>query len=237
MRRSIVVTLSVGLLLFNAPAPAQIGGATEITQVLNHGELVLQYIRQGQQLSNQIQTLNEMLRNGKALPSQKFGAIAADLNSLASIVQGGQALAYSLTNLDSKFRTAFPGYGSTPNSYYPSYKNWAQTALDTALGVLRAAGLQNQQLTSEQGLLNTIRNMAGASDGHMQALQVMGNVSEQQVQQLMKLRQIMVADMSSKQAYQAAIIQHQAASEAATERFFTAGPATGDGRTFRPGLN
>jgi len=225
------------LLVFNAPTSVQIGGATEITQLLNHGELVSQYIRQGQQLSNQIQTLNEMLRNGKALPSQRFGTIATDLNSLANIVQGGQALAYSLTNLDSKFRAAFPGYGSVPNSYYPSYKNWAQTALDTTLGVLRAAGLQNQQLTNEQGLLNSIRNMAATSDGHMQALQVMGAVSEQQVQQLMKLRQIMLADMSSKQAYQAAVIQRQAASEAATERFFTAGQATGDGRAFRPGLH
>jgi hypothetical protein len=53
----------------------------------------------------------------------------------------------------------------------------------------------------------------------MEALQVMGEISEQQVQQLMKLRELMLADMSSKQSYQAAIIQRQAASEAATERF------------------
>jgi P-type conjugative transfer protein TrbJ len=237
MRTSIIVTLSAGVLVISSPASAQFGGATEFTQILNHGQLVSQYIRQGQQLSNEIQTLAEMVRNGKALPSQRFGAITTDLNSLANIVQGGQALAYSLTNLDSKFRAAFPGYGSVPNSYYPSYKNWAQTALDTTLGVLRAVGMQSQQLNGEQGLLNSLRTIAASSDGHMQALQVMGDVAEQQVQQLMKLRQIMIADMSSKQAYQAAVIQRQAASEAATERFFTAGPATGDGRTFRPGLH
>ena len=54
----------------------------------------------------------------------------------------------------------------------------------------------------------------------MEALQVMGQISEQQVQQLMKLRELMMADMSSKQSYQAAVIQKQATSEAATERFF-----------------
>ena len=234
MRTGIIVTLSAGVLAVAGPASAQFGGATEITQILNHGQLVSQYIRQGQQLSNEIQTLAELVRNGRALPAQRFGAIATDLNSLANIVQGGQALAYSLTDLDSRFRTAFPGYGTAPNTYYGSYRNWAQTALDTTLGVLRAAGMQSQQLNGEQGLLNSLRAMAATSDGHMQALQVMADVS---VQQLMKLRQIMIADMSSKQAYQAAVIQRQAAAEAATERFFTAGPATGDGRTFRPGLH
>jgi hypothetical protein len=48
----------------------------------------------------------------------------------------------------------------------------------------------------------------------------MGQISEQQVQQLMKLRELMMADMSSKQSYQAAMIQKQAVGEAATEQFF-----------------
>jgi P-type conjugative transfer protein TrbJ len=77
--------------------------------------------------------------------------------------------------------------------------------------------------------------MAQTSDGRMEALQVMGQISEQQVQQLMKLRQLMLADMSSKQSYQAAIIQKQATSEAATERFFTWTPEVSDGTTFQSG--
>ena len=77
--------------------------------------------------------------------------------------------------------------------------------------------------------------MAQSSDGRMQALQVMGQINEQQVQQLMKMRELMMADMSSKQAYQAAVIQHQAASEAATQRFFTWTPTVSDGLTFQPG--
>ena len=48
----------------------------------------------------------------------------------------------------------------------------------------------------------------------------MGDIAEQQTEQLMKLRQIMLADLSSKQAYQAAQIQKDAATTAATEQFF-----------------
>ena len=78
--------------------------------------------------------------------------------------------------------------------------------------------------------------MAQRSDGRMEALQVLGDINDQQVQQLMKLREMMMADMSSKQAYQATVIQQEAASEAATEWFFTTGKVTNDGRTYLPGL-
>ena len=77
--------------------------------------------------------------------------------------------------------------------------------------------------------------MAQTTDGRLEALQVMGQISEQQVQQLMKLRELMMADMSSKQAYQAAVIQKQAVSEAATERFFNWTPEVSDGTKFQSG--
>jgi P-type conjugative transfer protein TrbJ len=235
-KRLIAISILLGTTV-QAPQPAEAGAfATEVTQVLNHAQLAMTYIRQGLQLQNEIKMYTDMLRNVKQLPKQTFGPITADLNSLAAIVQGGQALAYSLGNLDVQFRNTFRGYGTTPNTYYVQYRNWSQTSLDTTLGSLRAAGLQGQQLQSEQAVLNSVRGMAANSDGRMQALQVMGQIAEQQVQQLMKLRELMLADMSSKQAYQAAVIQKQAANEAATEWFFSSGHATSDGRGFWPGL-
>jgi len=106
--------------------------------------------------------------------------------------------------------------------YYTNYQKWSQTTLDTTLGALRAAGLQSQQMQSEQAVIKSLESMSQTADGQMQALNVLGEISDQQVQQLMKLRELMMADMSSKQAYQAAIIQQQAADQAATQWFFTA---------------
>lgn len=238
MRRSVIVTAVIYSLVLQRPEPAQAGAfATEFTQILNHAQLVMEYIRQGQQLATQIDQYKDQIRNVKNLPSQVFGSIAADLNSLATVVQGGQALAYSLAGLDAKFRAVFTGYGTNSNAYYPNYKKWAATTLDTTLSTLKAVGLQGSQLQTEQTILNRLRSMAESSDGRMQALQVMGQIAEQQTQQLMKLRQIMLADLQSKQAYQAAVIQQQAAEHAATEQFFKHNPASGDGRVFRPGVN
>lgn len=71
----------------------------------------------------------------------------------------------------------------------------------------------------------------------MQALNVMSQIADQQVQQLQKLRELMIADMTSKQAYQAAVIQQEAAREATSQWFFSSAPAQGDGRLFQPGLH
>ncbi len=221
----------------NSPQKAQAGAfATEVTQLLNHAQLVLSYIRQGTQLENEIAMLANMLRNTKNLSPQTFGAIQADINALAQIVQGGQALAYSLGNLDQMFRSTYPGYATNPAVYYTNYQRWSQTSLDTTLGALRAAGLQNQQMQSEYSVINALESMSQTADGQMQALNVLGQISDQQVQQLMKLRELMMADMSSKQAYQAAMIQQQAAGQAAAQWFFTGGPVTSDGKTYLPGL-
>ena len=238
MRKRVILIAALFAVTVDSPQPAAAGAfATEITQLLNHAQLVLQYIRQGEQLANELNMYADMVRNSQRVGSQPFGSISSDINALANVVQGGQALAYSLGNLDQLFRMTYPGYGTTPNVYYVQYRDWSQTSLDTTLGALRAAGLQGQQLQSEQAVERSLESMAQGSDGRMEALQVLCDIADLQVQQLMKLRQLMVADMSSKQAYQAAMIQQQAAAQAATQWFFTPGAVTSDGKTYLPGTH
>lgn len=235
MRKSLIV---LTLLVFSAKNPQRIEAgafATEVTQLLNHAQLVLQYIRQGTQLANELNMYADMLKNSRMLSVQTFGAVTNDINALAAIVQGGQALAYSLGNLDALFRETYPGYGYNAGTYYTRYQNWSQTTLDTTLGALRAAGLQGQQLQSEQSIVAALKSSLESADGRLEAIEALGDISEQQVEQLMKLRELMMADMSSKQAYQAAMVQQQAASQAATQRFFSYTPAISDGQTFGPG--
>jgi P-type conjugative transfer protein TrbJ len=240
MRRSYQKRVALALsILFMSVSPAFTGIianiSTETTQLLNYGQLLAQYIRQGEQLTQELLQLQEMVRNGRALPNQIFGSVTNDLNQLATIVQGGQALAYSMANLDSEFRSRFPGYGYTAGAYYRDYRVWSQTSLDTTLSTLRAAGLQGQQLQSEQTVLAALRSMATSADGRMQAIEVGNQISEQSVEQLMKLRQLMLLDLQSKQAFQAAQIQKEAQNHAAAEQFFNYVAPARDGVTFSGG--
>jgi P-type conjugative transfer protein TrbJ len=241
MRQSLIVLFVVTALLFQSvtPVDAQFGfgflGATELTQLLNHAQLVSAYIQQAQQLAEALKQTADMVQNSHLLPAQVFGSIMLDINALAAIVQGGQALAYSSANLDAVFQGRFPGYTYSPGSYYSNYQNWSQTSLDTTRSTLRAAGLQGQQLQNEQSVLAAVRAMAQSSDGRMQALQVANEIAEQQVEQLMKLRGLMLADVQSKSAYQAHQVQKEAATEASVEQFFRYSRQSSSGNTFQAG--
>jgi P-type conjugative transfer protein TrbJ len=101
--------------------------------------------------------------------------------------------------------------------------------------VLRAAGLQGQQLSSEQSVLAALKSSISGTNGRLEAIQAASDIAENQVEQMQKLRQLMIADMSSKQAYQATVIQKEAASEAASQWFFTGAPVTNSGVTYWPG--
>ena len=68
----------------------------------------------------------------------------------------------------------------------------------------------------------------------MQALNVIGQIRATG-SAAMKLRELMIADMSSKQAYQAAIIQEQAATKPRLSGSFHGGPVNNTGVTYWPG--
>ena len=213
--------------------------ATEITQIANNLQLVQQYaqmlrsyIRQGEGLQQAILGYAGSVRNSNPLPGQLFGPIEGELQALANIVQQGRALAYSMANLDEEFRTRFTGQGYRGIAYLEEYAEWSQTSLDTTLSALRAVGLQANQLENEETVLQGLREMAVTADGRMQAIQVTNQIAEQNVQQLMKLRQLMMADISAKAAWQAEQTQRDMANTAAARRFFDYSPPNVDGEAF-----
>jgi len=236
MRKSLVVLLLL-LLFCSPPRPALAGAyATEITQVLNHVQLVLTYAVQANQLATQIKMLADAIKNTARNPHQIFWNIQADLNALAGVVQGGRALAYSLGNLDALWHQTYPGYGGYARTgYYNRYQNWSQTTLDTVIGAMRGAGLQGRQLNSEVGLIMNLEGQSQSADGRLLALNVVTQLADQQAQQMQKLREIMLADMQSKAAYYGTMIQQQADQTAASQNFFQYVPAAPDGSGFLPG--
>jgi type IV secretion system protein TrbJ len=205
------------------PANAGVTFATEITQLLNHVQLIMSYVRQGEQLAHEFAIMQEEAKQGVVLNQQFFGTITRDLGTLANVVQGGQALAYSMANLNSQFQQRFPGY-QAPRNWSQQYQTWSQTSMDTTYSTLKALGVQSNQLNNTQTLLSKLRQMAMGTTQRNAVLQVGNQISEQQVEQLMALRQLMLADMQSKQAFQAAQVQQSQAAQAAKDQFFR-GPA------------
>lgn len=235
--RTPIVLLLLLLMFCSVPGPAQAGAfATEVTQILNHVELVLSYAVQANQLATQIKTLADAIKNSARNPNQLFWNIQGDLNALAGVVQGGRSLAYSLGNLDAQWQQTYPGYRAyAPTGYYNRYQSWSQTTLDTVAGAMRAAGLQNQQMNGEVSLLTNLESQSQSADGRLLALNVLAQMADQQAQQMQKLRELMLADMQSKASFYSTVIQQQGDRTAASQTFFQYAPAPPDGAGFLPG--
>jgi P-type conjugative transfer protein TrbJ len=205
--------------------------ATEITQLLNYVELVGSLEQQVLQVENQITQIADMAKHGITITDQLFGTVGSDISNLRQIVNTGQALSYTMSNMDGAFRLRFPGY-STSTNYGQAYQGWSQTSLDSTLGALSAAGLQNSQFDSDTALLQTLQQQSTSAVGRMQAIEVGNQIAENQSEQLMKLRQLMMADMQSKAAYQGSMVQAEATKQANSDAFFGQTQVTSDGVTF-----
>ena len=86
MRQRLIVMTALFALSVDSPPPAAAGSfstlATEYTQLLNHAELVLQYLRQGEQLANELKMYADMLRNSGRLGGHTFGPISSAARSV-----------------------------------------------------------------------------------------------------------------------------------------------------------
>lgn len=233
------VTTGVTVMVFTVtalcppPARAAVGlFATEITQLLNHIELIDQYLQQVQMVGNQLTQIQNMIRNTTVNPSQVFGSVAQDLQTLANAVQGANTLAYSMGNLDAVFTQRFPGYQAVGTNYGAQYSQWTSTAMATISSTLRGMGLQSSQLQNEQTILNALRIRSENPIGMSDTVAAGNQIAEQQVEQMQKLREMMLLDLQSKQAYQAAELQDRMSTHANMDHFFAPSQINRNGTPF-----
>jgi type IV secretion system protein TrbJ len=111
------------------PAHAGVPGvfATEYTQLLNYAELVGQLEKQVLMVENQLTQIADMTKNGLPITDQLFGTVGSDIAELRQVVNTGQALSYTMSNMDGAFKARFPGYSSTTN-YSQRISNGARQA-------------------------------------------------------------------------------------------------------------
>lgn len=225
-----------GLLTLSAPPPARAGGlspyplASEFTQLLNNIQLVLQYSQQIQQYVTQGEQYARQIKDGTIVGTQLFGPIRTDLVGLQQVVQRGNSLSYAMGNLDSQFTSKFAALGYAPQTSYASrYADWSKTSMDSTRSALEAAGMQSDQLATEQDLIEQLQDMSSSTDGQLKAIQTGNQIAAMEAQQLMKLRQLMMADMQSKAAFQAQQISQTDESHRSLGFFGSADQYTGYG--------
>jgi P-type conjugative transfer protein TrbJ len=177
-------------------------------------------VNEARMIAQTIQQYQNMLKNTESLSNGQWTDATRTLDELANVAQSGQAIAYSMKNMDSTFRSRFPGYkvlGADPQS---SYEQWSTTSLDSIRGAMDAANLQSNDLHDEGSAIAQLKQQADGSQGQKAALDAANRIAIMQVQQQQKLRQLTMAQMQAQGGYMAAQAQKEATQDA-TDRSAT----------------
>jgi P-type conjugative transfer protein TrbJ len=232
------MAVAAGWLLVCPPAWAGVVGnvvggfATELTQILNHIELIAMVAKQAEEIANELKMLEDMARNTLALPEAIWGHTVDTLMRLAAVVRQGQALAYAMSNLDQEFRSRFHDYGAYLSSrlgagaFSAKYRAWSTETLDTIRASLDAVHLQAEDFTDEEATLQALQHFSETAAGRLQAIQAGNQIAAQQVRQIQLLRQLMMTQMQMQGAYLAAQTDRDNVQKAQGELFFGTAPGT-----------
>jgi len=192
--------------------------STETTQVANNIELALS-------VATQVQQLVALQQQIKSLGSSDWGQGPQQLQDLDALVQRSTALAYSAGNVDQQFRSLYPGYEAFvdaklgPTGFLERYQNWSSTLNDQVLAALRVARAQSKMMPTEQGTVQRVAAFSDGAAGQLQAQQSTNQLLAQTIDQLQKLRQLMMTQMQLQAEFYAAQQNKEAAQRAALERF------------------
>ena len=209
---------------------------SEITQLANKLTLLKQVANQAEQLKTQISQYDNMVTNSKGVSQNIWGNAMGDLQRINALFQNSKALAYSAKSLDAQFSNRYQGYRGYLNgkvNLQNKYQQWSQEANDNALYALKAAGAQNMAFQDENTLMQQLQAMSGSAEGRMQAMQIANMMAAQNIQQIQKLRQLLMAQLQMQANYYQLQKDKEDAAEAAHARFVKVTPVSEtNGRRF-----
>jgi P-type conjugative transfer protein TrbJ len=210
--------LPAGLVLtLVAPAAGQMQ-VIDLANLVQNTRTALQMVesvlKQVEMIRNQMTQIENMVQNTNRLAGLWDAEARPRLQRLGQIIEQEQAIAYQMAGIDAEFRRRFPGYRPVTD-WAKEYELWTRTAMDTLRGTLNAARLHAENFATEQGRIEALQRMSDSAAGRMQALQVGNMMAAEQLQQLVQLRQLILAQMNAQNVYMATQLNRDA-QEAAT---------------------
>jgi type IV secretion system protein TrbJ len=166
-------------------------------------------INEVQMIANQIKQIENMVQNTRTVGGVWDQDALPRLARLGQMIEQEQAIAYAMAGMDRIFRDRYPGYKSL-NDWPTAYDRWTRTTLDTLRGTMAAVRLQADDFSDEQRRIQTLTALSDSAEGRMQAIQAGNMLAAEQLQQLAKLRQLMMAQINAQNVYMATVTNRDA---------------------------
>lgn len=212
---AVVVALAGGPAL--AGSVAGTGGSTEVTQIINMAQLVNSYGQQVISYQNQLLQYSTMLQNLKSNP---LGVLAPDLAKAASdatrLWSTGKNIASSMSQIDKSFADTFKS--PIAMNFSDKFSNWSNSSMDALKSAMLNAGLQRENFRSDGEALQKLVESVSKADGTVSGLQAIGSLNAAQIQESMKLRDLISQQQVAQNTYLAAQTSKEQTKQTASDK-------------------
>lgn len=203
-------------LLAPATVHAQFGFGGIVLDPSNLARNVLHYARRLEQIAMQKQQLQQQLNSMRKLPNPPWRDIRQTVARLDGLMADGRALSYRLQNLDQQFQATFP-VGRTFRDWPTERRAQAERTVATMGAVLAAARAQAQVFNDGLDRITQMKGRVATVQGHEAALELQNTASVFTAEELMLLRQALMAQASMQAVYYANRVNTEAQQAATIE--------------------
>lgn len=242
-RRALALVAAGGLATTLVPGRAwALFGIPGLPQLVYDPAAVAHLVTTISTLRNQLTTannqLNRFVSNTRKLTSPyAWRDITSTLNTVNSVVAGGQALSYSTAGLASQLGTTFPGYSYNPVTAAAQMRTQKERALSTVLQQLIANQSTGGQLNLSVARLATIKGQVAGMTSAQQAAEVNATVNVLGAEETALLRQQLLAQGSAQAVITAEALNQRLQAAAAVAAFEAPAAALAAAPPTRPRMN
>jgi P-type conjugative transfer protein TrbJ len=180
----------------------------------NYAENVLHYVNQLTQIKNQLDQVKYQLRALAKLPSAPWRNVGQSLENIGGMMGAPHSLGYAASGVGTTFRRYFPVTQSVTD--WPTAQRAQGQAEVNVFGAAVDATAQ-QQSTVEAGrtAIQRMKQLNGTVSGHEQALELQNSAAVYSAEELMLLRQAVMAQTNIQAVYFASRINEEVRRDAA----------------------
>jgi len=177
---------------------------------------------------NQFKSYKMMLANIKRLPKTQWKEFKTSLKDMKSALKFQNNVSYTASEWETNFKTTFKGF----DSYYrkamhgrelvdfgQEYKTIRKQTNDTVHSALKALGVQDENMKTDEDTLKELENLSQGSKGQLQAIQAANTIATQQIHSLKRLQKTMMTQVQLQAQYIAAQNEEKMILSAASKAF------------------
>ena len=177
----------------DARAGVLAGGASEVTQVMNKVELIMQTKKIVDQVRQTKQTLQLLRNNFQRLNPASWGEFTGALNLLADSVAHGERTAFALARADEDYERRFAnatGARERPARFSHAYQGWWTKNRASVRAILAKVGMKASDFRNQQAGLRKLQSLSRSPGSRDQILQAANELAVTQSRQLQELQEI-----------------------------------------------